>query len=113
MRIKSIAAAGLVVCLGLAAHTKINELFERPIPKQDRVAHALNRLTFGPKPGDAERVQGMGLKKWIDAQLHTDRIAENPVLAEKLKSLDSLFMTTDELVANYPEPQMVRQMVNG
>jgi uncharacterized protein (DUF1800 family) len=113
MRIKSIAAAGPLVCLGLAAHTTINDLFERPIPKQDRVVHALNRLTFGPKPGDADRVQAVGLKKWIDAQLHPDRIAENPVLAEKLKSLDSLFMTTDELVANYPEPQMVRQMVNG
>jgi uncharacterized protein (DUF1800 family) len=113
MRTKSIAAAGLVVCLGLAAHTEKNKLFEQPIPKADRIAHALNRLTFGPKPGDAEHVQAMGLKKWIDAQLHPDRITENPVLAEKLKLLDSLSMTTEQLVSNYPEPQMVRQMVNG
>ena len=49
-----------------------------------RSLHALDRLTFGPRPGDVERVEKMGLKKWIDAQLHPERIPENPILAEKL-----------------------------
>ena len=31
----------------------------------------------------------MGLKKWIDQQLHPDRIPENPVLLEKLKTFDT------------------------
>jgi hypothetical protein len=31
----------------------------------DQVLHALNRLTFGPRPGDVERVKAMGLQKWI------------------------------------------------
>ena len=88
-------------------------LFRRPIPRQDRIQHALNRLTFGPKPGDAAQVQALGLKKWIDLQLHPQRIAENPVLTAKLQPLDSLTMTTKELVANYPEPQMIRRMLNG
>jgi uncharacterized protein (DUF1800 family) len=88
-------------------------LFRRPIPNQDRVQHALNRLTFGPAPGDAARVQALGLKKWIDLQLHPDRIAENPLLETKLRPLDSLSMTTKELVANYPEPQMIRRMLDG
>jgi hypothetical protein len=88
-------------------------LFRRSIPKEVRIGHALNRLTFGPRPGDAARVKAMGLKKWLDLELYPDRIPENPVLARKLEPLDSLFMTTRELVANYPEPQMVRQMVNG
>jgi uncharacterized protein (DUF1800 family) len=73
----------------------------------------LNRLTFGPRPGDIAQVKALGLKKWIDLQLHPDRILENPVLAEKLQPLDSLSMTSEQLVASYPEPQMVRQMVNG
>jgi hypothetical protein len=55
----------------------------------------------------------MGLKAWIDRQLHPDRIAENPVLLEKLKTLDTLTMTSDQLVRNYPTPQMVKQMVAG
>jgi uncharacterized protein (DUF1800 family) len=88
-------------------------LFHRSIPKQDRIQHALNRLTFGPRAGDAARVQSMGLKKWIDLQLHPERIAESPALAAKLQPLDSLSMTTKELVANYPEPQMIRRMLDG
>ena len=58
-----------------------------------RVAHVLSRLTFGARPGDAEQVRKVGLKKWIDQQLHPGRIAENPVLEEKLKYLDTLRLT--------------------
>jgi hypothetical protein len=99
----------LAVLPALAA----GRLFQKRIPASDRILHALNRLTFGPRPGDIAQVKALGLKKWIDLQLHPDRIPENPVLAEKLKPLDSLSMTSEQLVAAYPEPQMVRQMVNG
>jgi uncharacterized protein (DUF1800 family) len=87
--------------------------FSKEIPKRDRIGQALNRLTFGPRPGDERQVAAMGLKKWIDLQLHPERIAENPVLLAKLKILDSLTMTSEQLVSNYPTPQMVRQMVAG
>ncbi len=87
--------------------------FQRQIPKEQRFEQALNRLTFGPRPGEVEQVRSTGLKKWIDLQLHPNRIPENPVLLEKLKELDSLSMTSRELVRNYPAPQMVRAMLNG
>jgi len=87
--------------------------FFKEIPKDQRVQQALNRLTFGPRPGDAAQVRALGLKKWIDQQLHPDQIAENPVLLDKLKELDTLKMTSGELVRNYPTPQMVKLMVNG
>jgi uncharacterized protein (DUF1800 family) len=83
------------------------------IPKDQRIEHALNRLTFGPRPADASRVKAMGLNRWIELQLHPDGIPENPVLAEKLKTLDTLQLTSAELVRDYPAPQMVRQMVAG
>jgi uncharacterized protein (DUF1800 family) len=128
MRPRVFLTAGAAICLVLlpgsaapsrdkkagtrgAADTK--RLFDQAIPKQDRIEHALNRLTFGPKAGDAARVKAMGLKKWIDLELHPERIAENPVLTAKLEPLDSLFMTTRDLVANYPEPQMIRRMLDG
>src|ERR1035437_4300776 len=60
-----------------------------------------------------QEVKPMGLKKWIDGQLHPEYITENAVLAAKLKTLDTLNMSGAELVRNYPTPQMVRQMVNG
>jgi uncharacterized protein (DUF1800 family) len=87
--------------------------FTKQISKDDRVLQALNRLTFGPRPDDAAAVKAMGLKKWIDQQLHPGRIPENPILLEKLKPFDSLGMSGGELVRNYPAPQIVRQMAAG
>ena len=38
-----------------------------------KVLHALNRLTFGPRPGDLEAVKQKGLDQWIEQQLHPAR----------------------------------------
>jgi len=87
--------------------------FTKQIANNDKILQALNRLTFGPRPGDADQVRSMGLKKWIDLQLHPERIAENPTLEQKLQTLDTLSMTSEQLVRNYPTPQIVKQMVAG
>ncbi len=87
--------------------------FSRKLSSDQKIAHALNRLTFGPRPGDFEHVRSMGLKKWIDLQLHPERIAENPALEAKLRVLDTLRMSTTELVENYPPPQLIRAMAMG
>src|SRR5215471_17707482 len=92
MRTRSIVVAGLA--FSLAAYAE-KDLFQQQIPEGERIEHALNRLTFGPKPGDVERVERIGLKKWIDQQLHADRIPENPMLSERLKTFDSLAITTE------------------
>jgi uncharacterized protein (DUF1800 family) len=111
-------ALGLAAFPGISAYAKKKEVdrtrqFLQQIPRNERIEQALNRLTYGPRPGDAERVQVIGLKKWIDLQLHPDRIPENRVLVEKLKTFDTLNMSAPELVRNYPTPQMVKQMVAG
>ncbi|SRR5579884_795310 len=106
------ALLGLACALGLLGANTARQ-FTRQIPGREKADQALNRLTFGPRPGDAGQVRKIGLKKWIDLQLHPDRIPENPVLTAKLKMLDTLSMSSSELVRNYPAPQMVRQMVNG
>ena len=38
------------------------------------IVHVLNRIAFGPRPGDVERVQALGLQRYIDEQLHPERI---------------------------------------
>ena len=38
--------------------------------ESEAILHALNRLTYGPRPGDLEAVRQMGLAKWIDLQLN-------------------------------------------
>jgi uncharacterized protein (DUF1800 family) len=85
----------------------------KEIPKDQRIDQALNRLTFGPRPGDAAAVKTMGLNRWIELQLHPDRIAEDSALTAKLHMLDTLSLSSAELVRDYPAPQIVRQMVNG
>jgi len=114
MRKIALIALAAAVCLGIYADTSDPAgPFNREIPKDQRVQQALNRLTFGPRSGDAAAVQAMGLKKWLDLQLHPERIAENPVLEGKLKIMDTLSMNSQELVRDYPSPQVVRLMMKG
>ena len=49
-------------------------LDHRELAADQQITHALNRLTFGPRPGDAQKVRAMGLDKWVDLQLHPERI---------------------------------------
>jgi hypothetical protein len=48
---------------------------------QRRALHALNRLTFGPRPGDVQRVMAIGVDKWIDLQLHPEKIDDSALAA--------------------------------
>ena len=122
MRNQAVFALASVLCLaavpGISAYAKKKNAgaarqFSKQVPDDQKILQALNRLTFGPRPGDAQDVKSMGLKKWIDRQLHPESIAENPLLDEKLRTLDTLKMSGGELVRNYPTPRMVKQMVNG
>jgi uncharacterized protein (DUF1800 family) len=45
------------------------------------ITHVLNRLTFGPRPGDVDRIRAMGLASWIDQQLHPERIDDSAAVA--------------------------------
>jgi len=55
----------------------------------------------------------MGVKKWIDLQLHPERIAENPALAQKLAPLESLRLSQADTERTYPNPQMIRAIAAG
>ncbi len=96
-----------------AGSSTASRLFDKKLPKDKKALHALNRLTFGPRPGDLEAVRKMGLRKWIEQQLHPDQIAETPELLAKLKPLDSLQMATDVMTQHYPTQQMLAAMARG
>ena len=51
--------------------------------ERERAIHALNRLTFGPRPGDVDRVLAMGVDRWIDQQLAPEKI-DDRVLEARL-----------------------------
>ena len=119
MRPNAVLALGFAVGLAaLPARAARNDHggarpFSQPLSKDEKIEQAVNRLTFGPRAGDAALVRAVGLKKWLDMQLHPARIAENPALAEKLRALDTLTMPAEEMVRDYPPPQIIRQMVAG
>src|SRR5580700_8400465 len=69
----------------------------------EAVEHALNRLAYGPRPGDMERIKQIGLAKWIDQQLNPKSIDDTAVEA-RLNDLPTLRMPTSQLLAEYPNP---------
>ncbi len=87
--------------------------FEEQISEQQRPLHLLNRLSFGPRPGEADRVRRKGIEKWIEEQLHPDEIPVNPVLTARLEPLDSLRMSDQEIAEHYPSSQLIRAMAMG
>jgi uncharacterized protein (DUF1800 family) len=83
-----------------------------PLTKRERAEHALDRLTFGPRPGDVERVEKMGVERWIEQQLHPERI-DDAALEAKLDALPAMRLSTDELIRRYPPPAVIRQVDAG
>ena len=73
-----------------------------------RALHALNRLTFGPRPGDVERVLATGVDRWIEQQLHPEATPD-PRLDAALADLDILKLTTDDLAEMFFRDQQERR----
>jgi len=70
----------------------------------EAILHALNRLAYGPRPGDVERVRQMGLAKWIDQQLNPNSTEDKPVEA-RLENYPTIRMSSANLIAQYPRPK--------
>jgi len=70
----------------------------------EAILHALNRLAYGPRPGDVERVRQMGLAKWIEQQLNPNAIDDRAVEA-RLEQFPTLRMSSAKLLAEYPQPK--------
>ncbi len=80
--------------------------------EQRRALHAVNRLGFGPRPGDVEQVAAMGVDKWIDLQLHPEKI-DNAALDSRLASFRTLRMDSREIVENYPPRKLIKAVQEG
>jgi len=76
-----------------------------------RSLHVLNRLAFGPRPGEVDHVKQIGVENWIERQLQPDSIPEPTDLRQRVASLQTLHMTPVELFAQYQEP--LRQLAPG
>jgi uncharacterized protein (DUF1800 family) len=79
-------------------------------PDRGTVVHVLNRLTFGPRPGDADRVQAMGLAAYIAGQLRPDAI-EDAALDARLAPLAGLDVSSRAFAADYYLPMVAARQV--
>jgi len=75
------------------------------LTEDEAILQALNRLGFGPRPGDVERVKEMGLQKWIDQQLRPDSINDS-ALEARLDRFPTLKMSSSKLVDEFPQPKV-------
>ena len=102
---RSLAVVSLLALLG----SRPAAVAPLPVPTTEQaVLHALNRLTFGPRPGDVERVRSIGLQAWIDQQLAPSRI-DDRALGARLARLDTLALDSRTIQQEYSGPAMVER----
>ncbi len=85
----------------------------KPLTEDQKIVHVLNRLGFGSRPGDIEKVKAIGLQKYIDRQLESLSV-EDTVAETKVNNLEIFKMSTGEVFAKYPNPgALLRQLEGG
>jgi uncharacterized protein (DUF1800 family) len=104
------------LCLSLAGLTVLAAGKKKQEPPavgdRQRVLHALNRFTFGPRPGEVDRVSQQGVDRWFEQQLQPEKIGDANLDA-RLAPLRTLRMDAREIVANFPPPQVIKAIVDG
>ncbi|MGH9865117.1 MAG: DUF1800 family protein, partial [Candidatus Acidiferrales bacterium] len=74
------------------------------LTEDEAILHALDRLAYGPRPGDVERIRQMGLEKWINQQLNYDSI-DDSAADSKIREFKTLDMSSEQLLGKYPPPK--------
>jgi uncharacterized protein (DUF1800 family) len=119
LRARNLGVAALIIAGALASQFALGRKKDKPagtsagsMDERKRAVHALNRLAFGPRPDEAERVAAMGVDKWIDLQLHSDKLGDS-ALEARLAPFRTLRMDTREIVENFPPNQVIKQVAEG
>ncbi len=96
----------------LALGKKKDKSAAAQMDQRKQAVHVLYRLTFGLRPGDVNQVMAIGVDKWIDQQLHPDKI-DDSALDARLSPFRTLRMNTREMVENFPPEQMIKAIADG
>jgi uncharacterized protein (DUF1800 family) len=80
---------------------------QAPLTQQERVLHVLNRFTFGPRPGEAEEVEKMGLERWFQQQLQPQAI-DDSAFESRMDEFPAMRLKQDDLMQQFPSQAMVR-----
>src|SRR5205085_10454824 len=106
-------AAALMIYLFVVPVFAVNPYASsKPLTEEQKIIHVLNRLGFGARPGDVEKVKAIGLQKYIEQQLDPASI-DDSVAENKVKGLEVFDMTTAEVFAKYPNPGALLKQLDG
>jgi len=75
---------------------------------RDSALHVLNRLAYGPRPGEVDRVAADGVMRWIDWQLSPGQIDDGPLAAHE-RQFKILDYDAGELARMYVDAQRARR----
>jgi uncharacterized protein (DUF1800 family) len=84
----------------------------QPLTEEERATQALNRLTFGPRPGDLERIQAVGVKKWVEMQLNPEQV-DDSLLDARLQSFPAMRLSQQDLLQAFPSGTLIRAVADG
>ncbi len=81
------------------------------IPSELRALHVLNRVAYGPRPGDIARVNEIGVERYIEEQLHPESIPVPQAITQQMREYETLFFTPPQLFVSYgPKPGVNRKI---
>lgn len=87
------------------------QIKSEPDSEEAKVLHLLGRATFGPRPGQIERVERQGLENYLSEQLHPESIAL-PENVRQVESLDAIKLSPSSLFINYGKPAIAMAAKN-
>ena len=92
----------LVIAVAITAGVAVSAA----VPNGDQaIVHVLNRVAFGPRPGDVDRVRSLGLERYIDEQLRPERLPD-PSMNDRLRGLTTIGLSAGEIAERYERPAM-------
>jgi len=79
----------------------------RDLTQEQQVQHVLNRLAFGPRPGDVEHVSKVGVDLWIAQQLEPSRLSDPHGQALRA-AYPNIGKDAAALAREFPPPNILR-----
>lgn len=111
-RLRYLASLATVLLLAGGLYAKKHKDETNQLDPQKRAMHALDRLSFGPRPGDVQHLASGDIDKWIELQLHPEKIDDSAMEA-RLAQYRTLQMSSRELLLQFPTNPIAKAVQDG
>jgi uncharacterized protein (DUF1800 family) len=111
-RLRWVIALAFLLMAGVGVYATRKNKATLAQTTQQQALHALDRLTFGPRPGDVQAVTAMGVDKWVDLQLHPEKINDIAMQA-RLAEYRTLTMSSSEMLFEFPPNPVAKAVMDG